>query len=328
MTPNELPLNRDFRLTLVPSGRKRTRDLIELIVGYGAIIGVIWCPEHLQRILSPLVLLLTLGIVLARQPSRRELGLGWRGFVRSFWILPAAIALGIVSCLIAQKFGTLHSLYRGDFSHIAGYVVWTIYQQFLLQDYFMDRLLRLGLSVPTAVTIAGTLFAAAHLPSPWLTAATLVWVSFPACCSGAIAVSGCWGWLRDCSGCVLPCASRMRSIIICAWVWDICGIGRCRGCSKPFETKLVFPAQTKECGVDGLRTLFCDLRQRRPGRGSLYQYRYRLERCQACWCECRAIPEAHPPPETELTELRRRINATALGRVDVTAALTGRVPQR
>jgi hypothetical protein len=175
MTPNELPLNRDFRLTLVPSGRKRTRDLIELIVGYGAIVGVIWCPEHLQRILSPLVLLLTLGIVLARQPSRRELGLGWRGFVRSFWILPAAIALGIVSCLIAQKFGTLHSLYRGDFSHIAGYVVWTIYQQFLLQDYFMDRLLRLGLSVPTAVTIAGTLFAAAHLPSPWLTAATLVW---------------------------------------------------------------------------------------------------------------------------------------------------------
>jgi membrane protease YdiL (CAAX protease family) len=71
--------------------------------------------------------------------------------------------------------GTLHPLYKGDLTHIGGYVLWTIYQQFLLQDYFMDRLLRLGASEATAVTIAGTLFAAAHLPSPWLTAATLLW---------------------------------------------------------------------------------------------------------------------------------------------------------
>jgi hypothetical protein len=57
----------------------RTCDLIELIVGYGVIIGIIWSPEHLQRILSPMALVLTLLLVLARRPSRDELGFGWRG---------------------------------------------------------------------------------------------------------------------------------------------------------------------------------------------------------------------------------------------------------
>jgi hypothetical protein len=175
MTPIEVPQPPARPVTPAAGGGSRTRDLLELIIGYGAIVGVIWTPEHLQRILSPFVLLLTLGIVLARWPSREELGLGWRGFVRSAWIVPAAVALGMISVVVAAKMGTLHPLYKGDFSHIAGYVLWTIYQQFLLQDYFMDRLLRLGLSGPAAVTLAGTLFAAAHLPSPWLTAATLVW---------------------------------------------------------------------------------------------------------------------------------------------------------
>jgi membrane protease YdiL (CAAX protease family) len=175
MTTNDLPLYTALSMPSVASRRRPARDVIELVVGYAAIVAVIWTPEHLQRILSPLVLVLTLGIVLARRPSRDELGLGWRGFVRSLWILPAATALGIVSAFVAAKFGTLHPLYKGDFSHVGGYVLWTIYQQFLLQDYFMDRLLRLGASQATAVTIAGTLFAAAHLPSPLLTVATLLW---------------------------------------------------------------------------------------------------------------------------------------------------------
>ena len=153
----------------------RARDLIELIVGYGTIIGVIWTPERLQRILSPFVLVLTLTIVLMRRQSRDELGLGKRGLLASLWILPAAIALSGLSVLVAMKVGTLHPLYKPDFAHVSGYVLWTIYQQFLLQDFFMDRLLRLVSSQTTAVLIAGTLFAAAHLPSLWLTAATLLW---------------------------------------------------------------------------------------------------------------------------------------------------------
>jgi hypothetical protein len=153
----------------------RARDLAELILGYGAVVGVIWTPEHLQRFLAPMVLVLTLSVVLARGKDRDELGLGWRGLIPSLWILPAALALAALSVFVAAKIGTLHPLYKADFAHISGYVLWTIYQQFLLQDFFMDRLLRLLSNETAAVTLAGTLFAAAHLPNLVLTAATLVW---------------------------------------------------------------------------------------------------------------------------------------------------------
>jgi hypothetical protein len=153
----------------------RRRDLIELILGYGLVVGVIWMPEPLQRIFTPVAFVLTLAVVLSRRKGRDELGLGWRGLVPSLWILPAAIALAALSMFVAAKAGTLHPLYKADFTHISGYVLWTIYQQVLLQDYFMDRLLRLVSNKSAAVTLAGTLFAAAHLPNLVLTAATLVW---------------------------------------------------------------------------------------------------------------------------------------------------------
>jgi hypothetical protein len=153
----------------------RARDLIELILGYGLIVGIIWTPEHLQRLLSPIALVLTLSVVLVRGQTRDELGLGARGLIPSLWILPAAIALAALSLFVAAKLGTLHPLYKADFAHISGYVLWTIYQQFLLQDYFMDRLRRLLSNESAALTLAGVLFAAAHLPNLVLTAATLVW---------------------------------------------------------------------------------------------------------------------------------------------------------
>jgi len=152
-----------------------TRDLAELILGYGLILFVLWMPAFPQRILSPVALLVTLGIVLARRPSLDELGLGRRGLAASFWILPAAIVLAIVSALVAKKMGTLHPLYKGDLKHIAGYVLWTLYQQFLLNDFFMPRLTRVLASETAAVGVAAVLFAAAHLPNLPLTAATLVW---------------------------------------------------------------------------------------------------------------------------------------------------------
>jgi Type II CAAX prenyl endopeptidase Rce1-like len=151
------------------------RDLIELILGYGLIVFILWIPEFPQRILSPVALIVTLAIVLIRRPSLDDLGLSRRGLVRSLWILPAAVVLAIVSILMAKQLGTLHALYKGDFKHVAGYVLWTLYQQFLLNDYFMPRLGRLLSSENAAVGMAAVLFAAAHLPNLPLTAATLVW---------------------------------------------------------------------------------------------------------------------------------------------------------
>lgn len=155
--------------------RGSARDLVELIVGFGLILFVLWMPEFPQRVLSPLALLVTLTIVLARRPSTDDLGIGRRGLAASFWILPVAVVLAIASLLVAKQIGTLHPLYKGDFKHIAGYIAWTLYQQFLMNDLFMPRLTRLLDSEGAAVGLAAVLFAVAHLPNLPLTAATLVW---------------------------------------------------------------------------------------------------------------------------------------------------------
>ena len=151
------------------------RDLMELIFGYGLILFVIWMPEAPQRILSPVVLVVTLGIVLARRPSRDELGFGRRGLLPSLWILPAAVALGVLSVLVAKRLGTFHPLFNGDVQHVTGYILWTLYQQFLLNDFVLARLTRILGSAAAAVSTTAVLFAAAHLPSPWLTLVTLIW---------------------------------------------------------------------------------------------------------------------------------------------------------
>lgn len=169
----QFPCN-TLSMSAAPEPRS-ARNLVELIIGYGLILFVLWMPEFPQRILSPVALLVTLAIVLARRPSVDDLGIGRRGLGPSFWILPAAMVVAIVSLLVAKRIGTLHPLYKGDFKHIAGYILWTLYQQFLMNDLFMPRLTRLLASESAAVGLAAVLFAAAHLPNLPLTAATLVW---------------------------------------------------------------------------------------------------------------------------------------------------------
>jgi len=135
---------------------------------------VLWLPTKQQLILGPIALLAPLVLVLSRRPRLDDLGLGWRGFVSSLWILPAAIALSAIAIELAKRAGSFHPLYAPDFSHVAGYVLWTLYQQFLLQDYFVPRLASV-LSSHKAMALAAVLFALAHLPNVPLVLATLVW---------------------------------------------------------------------------------------------------------------------------------------------------------
>ena len=150
------------------------RDLAELSVGFTAILAVLWLPTREQLIFGPIALLAPLALVLRQRPTRNELGLSWQSFVSSLWILPASIGLALVSMLAAQAAGTFHALYNADVAHVGGYVLWTIYQQFLLQDYFMPRLTRI-LTTDAAIVVAAVLFAVAHLPNLPLTIATLIW---------------------------------------------------------------------------------------------------------------------------------------------------------
>lgn len=162
------------RYPLSHSRPASTRNLAELILGFLAIDAVLWLPTHEQLIFGPIALLTPLVPVLWRRPAWNELGLGWRGFASSLWILPAAVALSVLGVETAKQAGTFHTLYAPDFSHVSGYVLWTLYQQFLLQDYFMPRFASV-LSSNAAIGVAAMLFAIAHLPNIPLVLATLVW---------------------------------------------------------------------------------------------------------------------------------------------------------
>ena len=136
---------------------------------------VLWLPTREQVIFGPVAMLAPLALVLlSERPRLSRLGLGWRGLVSSLWILPAAAATAALGLLLAYGLGTFHDLYKPDLRHVGGYVLWTIYQQFLLQDYFMPRLTRV-LNTGTAITFAALLFAMAHLPNVALTIGTLLW---------------------------------------------------------------------------------------------------------------------------------------------------------
>jgi hypothetical protein len=54
-------------------------------------------------------------------------------------------------------------------------MIWAVLQQFVLQDFFLLRLLRLLPSRSAAVVTAAVLFSIAHIPNPLLTIATLAW---------------------------------------------------------------------------------------------------------------------------------------------------------
>lgn len=154
--------------------RISARGLVELAVGFAGIMTILWLPTREQLIFGPVALIIPLILALVRRPSLDELGLGLRGFVSSIWILPAAVGLMVAGVVFAKKIGTFHPLYNADLSHVYGYLLWTMYQQFLLQDFFMPRLSRL-LTGDLAIGMAAVLFSVAHLPNLALVVATLVW---------------------------------------------------------------------------------------------------------------------------------------------------------
>jgi membrane protease YdiL (CAAX protease family) len=155
----------------------RSRDLFEVILGYGLILAVIWTPNPLQRFLYWIALVTILVITLLRRESLNTLGLGTRGLASSLWIIGLALGLAAITVWVASRLHTLHSLFGQAplIAHVWGYLIWALMQQFLLQSYFLSRMLRLVPSRWQAVAITALLFSLAHIPNPVLVSLTLIW---------------------------------------------------------------------------------------------------------------------------------------------------------
>jgi len=153
------------------------RDLLELAVGYGLIMATIWTANPTQRVLYWLAFAWIAGTSWVRRDQWSSFGLGRKGLVSSLWIVAVALVLSGLAVFIAWRTGSLHPLHGNTplALHGGGYIVWALMQQFILQSYFLLRLLRLlpGRALPVAVATA--IFALAHLPNPVLTPITLIW---------------------------------------------------------------------------------------------------------------------------------------------------------
>ena len=116
----------------------------ELAIGYGLILLVIWTPRPAQRWLYWAALA---WFVLSFSFSFP----GWKEFGFSRWILALVRGWLAWPCLLAAAASmlasSLHTLHRPSglmqwVMTFGGYAVWSLAQQFLMQGYFLLRLLR------------------------------------------------------------------------------------------------------------------------------------------------------------------------------------------
>lgn len=157
--------------------RPAARDVVELTVGYALILVAVWTPLHIQRIIFWLAFSWIISTTLMARDDRDELGLGFSGWHRSLWVVGIAVALAGADLLVSLSYSALHPLY-GPVPvgrHMWGYVIWAFMQQFVLQDFFLLRLIRVLPSRTSAVIVAAAMFATAHIPNPLLTVATMLW---------------------------------------------------------------------------------------------------------------------------------------------------------
>jgi hypothetical protein len=171
----------------LPEAKHRGRDLVELAVEYTLILLVIWSSRPLRPWFYWAAIV---WILIAGPGSWREwktMGFRAAGFWRSFWVVCAALLAAGIAIVFAIRLGTLHlpSTFIRFLLGFASYGIWAFVQQFLLQDFFLLRLLRLVHGKVAAVALAVGMFTLAHLPNPILTPAALIW--------GLIS---CWVFLR------------------------------------------------------------------------------------------------------------------------------------
>jgi membrane protease YdiL (CAAX protease family) len=160
-----------------PLTARQWRALFELAVGYGLILLVLWTSRPLQKYLYWVAIAWIVAVTCRSFDGWRAMGLRVVGFWRSLWTVGIALAAAAITIVASEQRGALHLPHGGVERFIAtfwGYCLWAFFQQFLLQDFMLLRLMRV-ISAKSAVVVTAVLFAMAHLPSPILTPLTLVW---------------------------------------------------------------------------------------------------------------------------------------------------------
>ena len=149
------------------------RHLAEAFAFSFLVVAYIW----LRPLWWSWSLLLPLALVVLsffwHSESMESLGLSLRTLMGAlvawrWWLASCAVSLCIL--LWIETSTSIHAVYRW-----CGYACWCVLQQLLLQNMTYRRL-RAGLGASwTTSSIAGVMFAAAHIPNPILVPATFLW---------------------------------------------------------------------------------------------------------------------------------------------------------
>lgn len=151
--------------------------MLELAIGYGLILIVIWTPRPYQAFFYKIAAVFLLVVLWRSFRGWAAMGLRVKNLLRSLWVVGVALLLAGMTVLVAWHLQTLRDT-GGPAQFVKrywGYTLWSGVQQILLMDFFFLRFRRLLPSAGYAALMAAGLFALAHLPNPILTIATLVW---------------------------------------------------------------------------------------------------------------------------------------------------------
>src|SRR5580700_2827009 len=143
--------------------RRVAWDIGELGIGYCLILAVIWTPRPLQHWLYFIALGWFIVSIVLSFEGWKAMGCSVAGFWRSSWVVGVALILAAIATFFASSLHTLH--HPGAPTEwvraFAGYTIWALMQQLLLQGYFLARLLRIVPNPNVAASLTASVFALA-----------------------------------------------------------------------------------------------------------------------------------------------------------------------
>ncbi len=163
-----------------PAGRRYFISA-QIVISFLFLEFAIWAPTaEIRNRWAAIAATTILVLLLIDRPALQRLGLGLPNMFGASMVLGIGIATGAVMVILVRWLGGQIPANPDWWPnlHLAwGYAIWALIQEFILQSFFFTRFEELYGS-PAAVWMASTMFAAAHLPSPILTTATLVGALF------------------------------------------------------------------------------------------------------------------------------------------------------
>jgi hypothetical protein len=154
---------------------KRPEPFGEALGAFAFVMLFIWKLQPFHPWLAILVPAFTVATHAARREDIRRLGFGRKDFHAA---LPLLLGAGAAACLFlagGALAGTMRRMTPGEIAlGFAAYVVWGVFQQYLLNAFLGNRLAEFAgrPRSPLVPLAAATLFSLAHLPNWFLMAVT------------------------------------------------------------------------------------------------------------------------------------------------------------